>query len=506
MAGYTKQDTSNNIANGKVIDATDLDNEFDALNDAFDATTGHAHDGTAGDGGPILQTGPDQQFEFNSTDMKPKSGETSLDLGTNARKFDNIYVNTVKAGSSANTTINNNEYDVASGNLTFDVAGTITLNADGGDVVLADDTATYGSLTNSTGELVIKSGTTPTTALTFAGANATFAGTVDTGGVLTSNAGVVVDNITIDGTEIDLSSGDLTVDVAGDIILNADGGDVTLQDDATTYGSLTNSSGDLIIKSGTTTAATFSGANVTMAGTVTADSGVIVDSITIDGTEIDSSGALVLDSAGAMTLDSVGAFTINSGGAFTLDGASSLTLDSGSGGIFLQDSGVNFLTLSNVAVTGVVLDSSSDITLKNDHDAVSTPFQYVIKDNHRFIGIIENKEYAITPSSGSTFTIDSKTSTSTSGGDSASNFVNLGLSRDLTVDIASGIDTDYCSVIYLRVVQTGAYTITWDSGIYWAGGGSGPTITTGLLKVDLFQFTRLGGRWYGSIIGQDYSS
>ena len=482
MAGYTKQDTSNNIANGKVIDATDLDNEFDALNDAFDSTTGHAHDGTAGDGGPILQTGPDQQFEFNSTDMKPKSGETSLDLGTNARKFDNIYVNTVKAGSSANTTINNNEYDVASGNLTFDVAGTITLNADGGDVVLADDTATYGSLTNSTGELVIKSGTTPTTALTFAGANATFAGTVDTGGVLTSNAGVVVDNITIDGTEIDLSSGDLTVDVAGDIILNADGGDVTLQDDATTYGSLTNSSGDLIIKSGTTTAATFSGANVTMAGTVTANSGVIVDNITIDGTEIDSSGAL------------------------TLDAGNVINLDAGLGQVYIKDDGSNFILFQNDISNEVTLKSYGNLTIINDHDAVSTPFQYVIKDNHRFIGIIENKEYAITPSSGSTFTIDSKTSTSTSGGDSASNFVNLGLSRDLTVDIASGIDTDYCSVIYLRVVQTGAYTITWDSGIYWAGGGSGPTITTGLLKVDLFQFTRLGGRWYGSIIGQDYSS
>ena len=33
---------------------------------------------------------------------------------------------------------------------------------------------------------------------------------------LTANAGVVVDNITIDGTEIDLSSGDLTLDVASD--------------------------------------------------------------------------------------------------------------------------------------------------------------------------------------------------------------------------------------------------------------------------------------------------
>lgn len=474
MAGYTKQDTSNNIANGKVIDATDLDNEFDALNDAFDATTGHAHDGTAGDGGPILQTGPDQQFEFNSTDMKPKSGETSLDLGTTTRKFDNIFVNTVKAGSSANTTIDNNEYDVASGNLTFDVAGTITLNADGGDVVLADDTATYGSLTNSTGELVIKSGTTPTTALTFAGANATFAGTVDTGGVLTSNAGVVVDNITIDGTEIDLSSGDLTIDVAGDVI----------------------------IKSSTTTAATFSGANVTMAGTVTADSGVIVDSITIDGTEIDSSGALVLDAAGAMSLDSAGAFTINSGGAFLLDGASSLIFDAGSGDIFFKDDASIFTTLTN-DTSLVALESAKDFKIVNDHNGASTPFSFEIKDNHRFTGIIENKQYSTSPV-GPTFSIDTKTSTSTSGGNSASNFVNIALVTNLTIDIASGMDSGYSSVVYLKVSNTGSYTVTWDSGIKWAG-GTAPTVTTGVGSVDVFQFTRLADTWYGSIVGQDFS-
>ena len=44
------------------------------------------------------------------------------------------------------------------------------------------------------------------------------------------DAGITVDNITIDGTEIDLSSGDLTVDVAGDIIFDADGGDFIFKD------------------------------------------------------------------------------------------------------------------------------------------------------------------------------------------------------------------------------------------------------------------------------------
>ena len=60
------------------------------------------------------------------------------------------------------------------------------------------------------------------------------ASTLGVSGVVTANAGVVVDNITIDGTEIDLSSGDLTLDVAGDIILDADGADIKFADAGTT--------------------------------------------------------------------------------------------------------------------------------------------------------------------------------------------------------------------------------------------------------------------------------
>ncbi len=75
------------------------------------------------------------------------------------------------------------------------------------------------------------------------------ASTLGVAGVVTANAGVVVDNITIDGTEIDLSSGDLTLDVAGNILLNADGGGVYFQDASTLVGSIQNSSSDLVITS-----------------------------------------------------------------------------------------------------------------------------------------------------------------------------------------------------------------------------------------------------------------
>ncbi len=52
------------------------------------------------------------------------------------------------------------------------------------------------------------------------------------------DGGITIDNITIDGTEIDLSSGDLTIDVAGDIILDADGADIKLLNGGTHWGSI----------------------------------------------------------------------------------------------------------------------------------------------------------------------------------------------------------------------------------------------------------------------------
>ena len=64
-------------------------------------------------------------------------------------------------------------------------------------------------------------------------------------------------------------TGDLILDTADDIVLDADGGDVFLKDGGTQYAALTNSSGNLIIKSGSTTALTFSGADATLAGDLT---------------------------------------------------------------------------------------------------------------------------------------------------------------------------------------------------------------------------------------------
>ena len=63
------------------------------------------------------------------------------------------------------------------------------------------------------------------------------------------DAGITVDNITIDGTEIDLSSGDLTLDVAGDLNLDVGGSDIILKASGTDFGSFRENSGNFRIKS-----------------------------------------------------------------------------------------------------------------------------------------------------------------------------------------------------------------------------------------------------------------
>lgn len=143
------------------------------------------------------------------------------------------------------------EIDVATGNLTLDVPGDVYVNADGGDVYFQDgDSAVFTFSNGATKTLAVSKG------------NLTF----DVAGDITVDAdgGDIVfkdgdsTTMTFSGGTV-TRTGDFTVDASGDIILDADGADVLLKDDGTQYGSLTNSSGNLVVKSGTATAVTFSG-------------------------------------------------------------------------------------------------------------------------------------------------------------------------------------------------------------------------------------------------------
>ena len=49
MAGYTRQ-SSADIVPTAVVRATPINNEYNAIRDAFESVTGHTHDGSSGEG------------------------------------------------------------------------------------------------------------------------------------------------------------------------------------------------------------------------------------------------------------------------------------------------------------------------------------------------------------------------------------------------------------------------------------------------------------------------
>ena len=88
--GYTRNDTANNIADGNIINASDLDGEFDAIVTAF-STSGHTHDGTAAEGGSIEKIGPGQQVTVTASAIHPTSAD-GVSLGSASNEFSDVYL------------------------------------------------------------------------------------------------------------------------------------------------------------------------------------------------------------------------------------------------------------------------------------------------------------------------------------------------------------------------------------------------------------------------------
>jgi hypothetical protein len=249
MAGYTRQDTANNIANGSVIDADDLDGEFNAVESAFNASSGHAHDGSAGQGAPVTKVGPGQDIIVGTSTLLPKANNI-IDLGSSAAQFKDgyfdgtLYADTANLGVNGYTTIIDNSYTVSTGDLTLDVAGDITLDADGGDVLLKDGGVSFGKLTNNSNQLSIFSGSVETLRLNGSATSAlgtlAVTGNTTVGGTLaiTGNTTLATANLTLNSGNIVVGgtvsatggfTGALTGDVTGTVssVANHDTGDIT---------------------------------------------------------------------------------------------------------------------------------------------------------------------------------------------------------------------------------------------------------------------------------------
>jgi len=108
--GYTRQDVTHEIATGNVVEAAPLNSEYNALELAFDAASGHTHNGSAGEGSPITVVGPSQNFVVGVSTATPKTTDI-LSLGTASLKFKdgwfsgNTYADTLSATTSVTTAL-----------------------------------------------------------------------------------------------------------------------------------------------------------------------------------------------------------------------------------------------------------------------------------------------------------------------------------------------------------------------------------------------------------------
>ena len=346
MAGYTRQST---FTDGDVITAAHSNDEFDQVLAAFVNTSGHKHDGTAAEGPVIGLIGdpgvttplnkvvidnPNNQIEF-FVDVSSSSVEqlvikdgvieptttNDIDLGASSKQFKDLFLDgtaTIDGLAMPTTTVTDilDEDNMASDSATAlatqqsikayvdsqVTAQDLDFQADSGGALAIDLDSETLTFTGGTGIDTSGSGN----AVTFA-IDSTVA--TLTGSQTLTNKTLTTPII----AEID-SGAAITLDATTDIVLDADGGDITLKDGGTTFGNLNNSSGELVIQSGSTptTAITMSGADVTIAGDLT----ISGDDLTM-GTNT-SGHIMVADGSNFNPVAVSGDVTISSAGAVTI--------------------------------------------------------------------------------------------------------------------------------------------------------------------------------------------
>ena len=139
--GYVRQDTTGQLADGNPIDADLFNDEYNAIVNAFNATTGHNHDGTTGGGAPVTKLGGSNELEVEASAVFPKV-DNLIDLGKTTRQWRDLHLGR-NATIGGNLTVTGNA--TINGNLTFGDAATDTVSfgADIDSHFIPDDDDTY---------------------------------------------------------------------------------------------------------------------------------------------------------------------------------------------------------------------------------------------------------------------------------------------------------------------------------------------------------------------------
>lgn len=343
--GYSRKDITNNISNGNVINASDLDNEFDGIDAAFDETSGHNHDGSADNGAPITKVGPAQDVIVSTSSITPKT-DNAIDLGSATFEFKDLYIDgTANIDSLVADTadINGGTVDGAIIGGSSAAAGTFTNLTASGTVNLTGATVSNaGTITTAD----INGGTIDGTVIGGASAaagtftNLTASGTVNLTGATVSNGGTVT-TVDINGGTIDgVTIGGSSAGTGTFTTLNATTVNTTTLD-------LTNLEVTNLKAKDGTSAATI--ADTT--GKITVSTELAVDNINISGNTIsstDTNGNIALTPNGTGEVD-ITKVDIDSG---TIDNVTIATSNITVGASKTLDVSAGTLTLANDQISG----------------------------------------------------------------------------------------------------------------------------------------------------------
>jgi hypothetical protein len=168
MAGYSARQST--YTTGDVIAAADTNDEFNQLLAAFNATTGHTHDGTAGDGGPVSILRDSSGYNKVVIDNSNNHLEFYVNVSSSA-------VEQVKIQDGAIVPVADNDIDLGTSSLEFKdlhldgtanidslVADTADINAGTVDATIGGTTPAAGTFTTLTANtsLALASGATVT--------------------------------------------------------------------------------------------------------------------------------------------------------------------------------------------------------------------------------------------------------------------------------------------------------------------------------------------------------
>jgi len=381
MAGYSARQSS--FTTGDTITAAHSNDEFNQVLAAFHATTGHSHDGTSGEGGPVstlrdadsnnkilvdttnnhlefyveVSSSATQQLRIQDGAIVPIT-DNDIDLGTSSLEFKDAYFDGTVTS------------DAFAGPLTGDVTGNVSGTAATVTTAAQTNITSLGTLTTLTVDNVIINGTTightsDTDLITVADGVATVAGevsmtTLDIGGTnVTSTAAEL--NIIDGGT----SATSTTVADADRVVLNDNGTmvQVAVTDLAAYFDDEITAMPNLVTTAATTVGALNSGSITSGFGTIDTGSSTITTTGLITGGSLDIDDVLINGTTIGHT-DDTDLITLADGVATVAGEISVTTLDIGGTNVTATAAEINLIDGGTARGTTAVADA--DGILHND--------------------------------------------------------------------------------------------------------------------------------------------